>query len=232
MNELEENWRRMRLTEEEGQGIDIEDELPDDLFEKEERSLVGRVCIERSISQEVIESTLAKIWRISRRAKFLEVCPNTFVITFANLADKIRVWEGRPWLFDNHLLVMKLYDGLRPPHKMDFSQKKMWVQMYNLPLACVNEGRGKLIGESIGRVEEVDVMGNSCGWGRCLRVSIVVDLTKPLAKGRTICIKGERLWVSLRYEKLPRMCFVCGCIVHGNRGCKGETKVPINMGLG
>lgn len=88
----------------------------------------------------------------------------------------------------------------------------------------MNEGRGKLFGESIGKVDEVDVKGDGSGWGKCLRVSIEMDLTKPLARGRTICVKGEKLWISLRYEKLLRICFDCGCIVHGNQGCKGETK--------
>lgn len=88
MNELEEEWGKLCLTVEEVQGIEIGD-LTEELNYKEERSLVGKVCIERSINQEVIEGTLAKVWRISKRARFLEVCLNIFVITFANQVDKI-----------------------------------------------------------------------------------------------------------------------------------------------
>lgn len=42
---------------------------------------------------------------------FREVGSNCFVITFANLVDKIKVLvclgAGCPWLFDNHLFVFK-----------------------------------------------------------------------------------------------------------------------------
>lgn len=52
---------------------------------------------------------------ISRAAKFLEVGPNVYVITSENEDDKQKIWEGRPSFFDNHLLVMKRFDGLSPP---------------------------------------------------------------------------------------------------------------------
>jgi len=39
------------------------------------------------------------------------------------------------------------------------------------------------IGESIGKVEEVDVTGDGVGWGRFLRIRVHIDLTKPLDRG-------------------------------------------------
>lgn len=54
----------------------------------EQRSIRGKICSTRLISKEVVGTTMAKIWRISKAAQFTEVSPNIFVIEFKNLADK------------------------------------------------------------------------------------------------------------------------------------------------
>lgn len=55
---------------------------------------------------------------------------------------------------------------------MNFNKERMWVQMHNLPLACMNEVRGRLIGESIGSVEEVDVKEDGSGWSSFFRSAL------------------------------------------------------------
>lgn len=43
-----------------------------------------------------------------------------------------------------------------------------------------------------------------------------LDITIPLARGRTLNLKGTRIWKLTSYEKLPRMCLRCGRISHYN----------------
>lgn len=54
----------------------------------------------------------------------------------------------------------------------------------------------------MGKVEEVDVQKDESGWGSFLRVQIYLDLTQPLARGRTLKVKGNSLWIPFSYEKL------------------------------
>ncbi len=56
---------------------------------------------------------------------------------------------------------------------------------------------GYKIGKTIGEVEEVDVTGEGLGWGRCLRIRVCIDLTKPLERGRALNLNGKTVWVSL-----------------------------------
>lgn len=51
-----------------------------------------------------------KSWRVSKPAIFKEVGKNIFAITFAAKADKLRVVEGKPWLFDNNFFALKDLD--------------------------------------------------------------------------------------------------------------------------
>ncbi|KAF5472196.1 hypothetical protein F2P56_004583 [Juglans regia] len=230
MNELEKRWESMKLTEEESKCIDLDDEIPEELKNKEDCSLVGKVWVERSISRMVIENTMAKVWRISRKAQFQEVGTNMFVMTFANQADKLRILQGRPWLFDNQMFVIMQLNGSIPPQKMDFSRERMWIQLHNLPLACMNKDRGVVMGETIGRVLEVETLVDGSGWGSFLRILTELDLKKPLARGRTITIKGQVLWIPVKYEKLPHFCFRCGCIIHDEVGCRGKDGEEIQFG--
>lgn len=161
---------------------------------------------------------MAKIWKIGSPFQFQEISTNLFVISFECQGDKWRVMEGRPWLFDNYLLVLKPFDGLVPPQKMSFDCEDFWVQMNNLSLACMNHEVGQQIGGTIGDVKGLDVREDGTGWGS-YRVRIGLNLKKAIVRGRTVNLLGEKMWIPLRYEKLPRMCFKCGFIVHGGKGC-------------
>jgi hypothetical protein len=63
------------------------------------------------------------------------------------------------------------------------------------------------IGGTIGKVEEVDVTGEGLGWGRCLRIWVYIDLTKPLKRGRALSLNGKMVCVNFRYEKASTFLF-------------------------
>lgn len=70
MEELKERWQHLHLMEEEEDAINFDEDIGEELLYKRECSLVGKVCMDRSVSKEVMENTMKKIWRISRLAKF------------------------------------------------------------------------------------------------------------------------------------------------------------------
>lgn len=75
---------------------------------------------------------------------------------------------------------------------------------------------GNLIGESFGRVLEVDEDTDDIGWRHFLRVWIEISLSKSLTRGRFLNINGEKQWIPIKYEKLPKVCFICEKINHSN----------------
>ncbi|XP_042942844.1 uncharacterized protein At4g02000-like [Carya illinoinensis] len=222
MEGIEEKWKQFNLTEEEDVTLDSPNGEREDVQQKGDRSLIGKVCTERGVGRDVIAKTMARIWRISKRAIFQEVERNVFVITFATHADKQRIMEGRPWLFDNALILLAHYDGALQPGAIKFNYETFWMQVHNLPLGYMTEEWGMQIGNSVGRTLEVDVENDGIGWGKCLRVRVEIPLCKAIARGRFIRVKGQKEWVHFRYEKLPKICFLCGWLVHGEGGCTGE----------
>jgi hypothetical protein len=99
--------------------------------------------------------------------------------------------EGRPWTLDGHLVSMVDYDGVTPLAHVDFDKAVFWVRMFNLPLVCMSKEVGLNIGSSIGVVKDVDVVDDGVGWGEFFRVRIILDLSKPFPRGRTIRVRAK-----------------------------------------
>lgn len=53
------------------------------------------------------------------------------------------------------------------------------------------------------------------GWRNYLRVQIHMDLTQPLARGRTLSVKGNTIWVPFSYEKCQESAFRVALFIMG-----------------
>jgi hypothetical protein len=121
---------------------------------------------------------------------FKVIGENMFIVEFELEWDKMRIMDGRSWLFDGNLVSLEDFDGLTPPADMNFDQASFLVRMYNLPLACMGKDVGKKLGASVRIVEDVDVLDEEAGWGEFLHVKIRIDLHKPLARGQMLHIQN------------------------------------------
>ena len=95
----------------------------------------------------------------------------------------------------------------------------LWVQVHDIPISYLNREVAEELCEAIGVVdrnskdEEVD-------GGSFIRVRVRVDISVPLCRGRLLSIEDEEeLWVSFKYERLPNICYWCGCLDHSDRDC-------------
>lgn len=79
MEEIENRWCKLSLTVEEDAIINMPDESIRESERKGERSLVGKLYMERIIGKEVLAATLGKIWRVSKAAIFQVCGPNLFM---------------------------------------------------------------------------------------------------------------------------------------------------------
>lgn len=56
-------------------------------------------------------------------------------------------------------------------------------------------------------------------WSRCLRVRVLIDVSKPLMRGSKVKFNGVSTFVLFRYEKLGDFRFVCGKLDHVDKDC-------------
>lgn len=100
---------------------------------------------------------------MSKPTVFQECDPNLFTVTFDTYVDKQKMMEGRPWLFDNCLFILKLFDGFSQLSKINFDSELFLVQLHNLSFAYMNRECGERIGNSIGKVVEMDLPEDGIG---------------------------------------------------------------------
>jgi hypothetical protein len=194
------------------------------------RCLIGKIGPEKQVNREAFQSVMSRLWRMAGTVVFKEVSDNIWIFEFTEEEYKKRVMEGRPWSFDRQILVLNEFDGQCLPAKMEFITSPFWIQVHDMPLICMTKGVGKKIGDSLGVLEDIDIAGDGAGWGRCLRIRVSIDLSRPLERGRMMNVGGQSYWVIFKYEKLPLFCFRCGCVIHGIKGCPVSNQKRMSGG--
>ncbi|KAK2973210.1 hypothetical protein RJ640_024497 [Escallonia rubra] len=155
-----------------------------------------------------------------------QVGENLILVQFFHRLDKQRVMEGSPWSFDKQLLILKEYDGDTQPSEIDLKCSPFWIQIHNLPFNQMEKGMGEAIGRKCGEVLELDVNGDGIGWGRCLRVRVLLDVSMPLKRGTMVHGAGSGPhWVHFQYERLTNFCYRCGVVGHHFGECEMPAKL-------
>jgi hypothetical protein len=148
--------------------------------------VVGKLIADQLVSKETIKTTLLRWWKLSGTLSFKILGENLFLVEFTNEGDKRRVLKGKPWVFEGSLFLLKDFDGRTSPSDLALEKAAFWIRMIGLPLSCMGRETGGMIGSSVGEVEVVDIDVNGVGWGEFLQVRVLIDLMKPLARGRKL----------------------------------------------
>lgn len=135
-----------------------------------------------------------RIWRISKPATFKAVGKNIFTITFATKTNKQKVFDGRPWLFNNHLLILKQLDGFDQTNQIQFETKALLLRFYNLRILYMNRMYGKQICEFLDEVLDEDLEMDDTGWGHFLHIQIEINITKSLVEENALMSKVSILY--------------------------------------
>lgn len=110
----------LRITEDENSLMSLEDTLDDDVAKSIDFAMAGKVIATRSFNFDALKRTLNKIWAISKSALFRQIENGLFVVQSASLRDKNKVLNGRPWTFDNHLVMLEEIEGGRASNLLIF----------------------------------------------------------------------------------------------------------------
>ncbi|KAL5747085.1 hypothetical protein ACOSQ2_024382 [Xanthoceras sorbifolium] len=206
MEEISKICERLSLSDEDGPVARMGVGLQENGIRLVSLSLIGKIIANREINREAFRSIIPRIWKKKQE----------FSIELI----------GGPWCFDKHLIVLREAKGLGKVSEVDFSLTPLWIQMHNLPLACMSKEAGIFLGNFVGSVEEVDTGSSGSYMGKYLRVRVEVDITKALRRGIRVLMGDpkEEVVVVLRYERLPNFCYFCGIIGHLVCDCTCNTK--------
>ncbi|XP_051222213.1 uncharacterized protein [Lolium perenne] len=211
-------FKKMVLTEKENKVLVMED-LEDE--EGDQIAVVGKILSPTKFHIQTIISTLRPQWGNPKGLEFKEMGDNVLMATLEREQDRKRIWEGAPWMINNHAVVLDDFVSSMRPSEVRFSRIPIWIQCHDLPFNWLNAKRAENIAKQIGTFIKLDTSGNSRGWGQSLRARIWLDVEEPIQ--HFIQIDSQKRKELIPYpivdEKLPYFCFYCGRIDHSTGFC-------------
>lgn len=181
-------------------------------------ALVGKLFTNSVFNIEAMKSVLRSSWKPLKGMVVREIDKNLFVFQFFCPMDRAKVIDQSPWSFDNHLLLLKEISGLEQPKDLDFNTVDFSIKVYNVPFVKRSKALAQAIGNKVGQFLDFDDSDIS-GWSKYMRIRVRLRVDKPLPRGSTMKLGGERIWVDFRLERLPGFCYACGCLGHVLREC-------------
>ncbi|KAL2939335.1 hypothetical protein RDABS01_000167 [Bienertia sinuspersici] len=212
---------QLTLTNEEDEIVEFDMSNDQNLDNKVNLSLVGKIKTPRPYNFNAFKNTMNQVWSLSRKALFREIENNMFIIQFFHWRDKEKVLNGRPWCFDQHLILLQELDPSIQPSDIELVNCPFWVRIYNLPFDYRTKEHAVTLASRIGEVLEVE--DDIIGWDKSMRVRVMLNTCKPLRRMQKIKNKkGETCWVEFKYERLPFFSYKCGVMGHTERDCQEE----------
>ena len=215
MDDLSNRWNKLSLSEREGGEFKFQAQ-----HKSQEFSIVAKFYTLRILNVEAVARTFNPIWRSKNGFQIQNLGEHRLLFIFDNKADVDRVLQNEPWSFDKHVVILQVYNKTLPLRDLVFRESLFWVQVHDIPIAYKNQA---MVEELCSVISEVIHMpgGPSLGGQGFLRVRVRVDVTQPLCRGRIVSLEnGEQSWVAFRYERLPNVCYWCGCLDHADKDCK------------
>ena len=105
MEDLTTNWNRLTLSDKEGPGYSLDEELSSPEF-----IIATKFLIKRTLNIDAIAKTFTPLWRSKNGFKVRNVGDHKFLFVFDNKEEADKVIHSEPWTFDKHLIVMERYD--------------------------------------------------------------------------------------------------------------------------
>ena len=215
MEDLTTNWNRLTLSDKEGPGCSLDEELSSPEF-----IIATKFLTKRTLNIDAIAKTFTPLWRSKNGFKVRNVGDHKVLFVFDNKAEADKVIHSEPWTFDKHLIVMERYDTTSSLDDLTLDKTTFWVQVHGLPIKFMNVKAAEKICEVLGTVIPTANPAEAEG-GNFIRVRVAMDITGPLCRGRLVTIGGNKqIWISFKYERLPNICYWCGCFDHDDKDCE------------
>jgi|UniRef100_A0A2N9I6B2 hypothetical protein len=122
--------------------------------------LVGKVISTRNFNYSVVKDIVMKAWNLSFFVTVKIVDMNMFLFTFQHKADLNMVFKRRPWTLRGAHLILKVWEPDLNWNEVDFSKSTFWIQVHGLPSLWQNKPNLTRIGNKMGNVIEVDLIGD------------------------------------------------------------------------
>ncbi|GAV69508.1 DUF4283 domain-containing protein/zf-CCHC_4 domain-containing protein, partial [Cephalotus follicularis] len=183
--------------------------------------LVGCLWMTKKYDKDVMKNTMRSLCNARHGVRIHDVGNDLFLFMFNNNDDREKVLKLGPWWFDRHILLLDKLDEEKHPSTISLYKAPIWIRVYGIPLLCLSEKVGRIIGNSIGDLEEVQVVTRRRESNQFLKLRVGIDVREPFKKGMKFRVGSvDNIWLTFKYEKLPNFYHFCGKLGHTLKDCE------------
>ena len=146
----------------------------------------------KGILTEAVVKAQKLIWKTTENFEVQDAGDNITLFLFQKEKDMNRVLWASPWSFDKYLLVLHKFGKGDSISTLSFDRTPFQIQIHGLPIRMQTKETAKKIAGSMGMTDQVDVGPRGFSMGKYLRVQLTIDISKPLCKGRVVCMGGTK----------------------------------------
>ncbi|XP_021724672.1 uncharacterized protein LOC110691991 [Chenopodium quinoa] len=200
------------------EGIEDSERCPVILLTKEEKramrkpwkhTLIIRM-FDGSLGYMGLMKQLKRKWQLKGELILTNIGCKYFIAKFNNVDDYNYVLTQGPWLIEDKYLTIRKWTPNFIPEEASINVLTAWVRILNLSIEYFDKEFLKKVGAKIGRVIRVDKSTAYAERGQFTRLSVEIDLSKPLLA--KFWLKG-RIW-RIQYEGIKMLCYKCGRLGH------------------
>ncbi|XP_021755445.1 uncharacterized protein LOC110720702 [Chenopodium quinoa] len=211
------------------EGIVDSERCPVILLTKEEKKAMRRPwrntliirMFDGSLGYMGLMKKLKRKWQLKGDMNLTDIGSKYFIARFSNADDYNYVLTQGPWLIDDKYLTIRKWTPNFIPKEASISVLTVWVRIPNLSVEYFDKEFLKKIGSKIGKVVRVDKSTASAERGHFTRLSVEIDLAKPLLA--KFWLKGK-IW-RIQYEGIKMVCYKCVRMGHDADQCAPTTSI-------
>lgn len=145
VDELVEHCSKLSISNVEDDMVDldgVDDNSQDDILNLR---LVGRVLTTKPLNLDAVRRTLQQVWSLKDGVVIRALGVNLFLFQFFHWKDCEKVLNGRPWSFENKLIVLQEVEKGKQPGDIVLNYSPFWVRMYDLPFGYRSDDKVRTI---------------------------------------------------------------------------------------
>ena len=126
------------------------------ILENNNKLVVAKLFTKRRVNVKALSQTLKSMRRFAQDFEVRDLASNTVLLLFTHKADVQKVISQGPWSFDKYLIGLYQPSASESVDDAKFVTSPFWIQIHNLPLNRMNKANATAIGNTVGRVVQVE----------------------------------------------------------------------------
>ena len=147
MDELTNNWTHLSLSDREGLGCCLDNNLS-----SQEVVLAAKFMTKHALNIDAIIKTFTPLWRSCNGFKIRNIVNHRILYFFDDEFEVENIIHGEPWNFDKHLVIMEQFEVSNLVDTLKFDKTMFWVQVHGIPYKYMNVKAAEKIYEVLVKV--------------------------------------------------------------------------------